>query len=188
MTIRRLTASDGFSYQQLRLLALQTDPAAFLANFPTESEKTTADFARELELALSWPIYGYYGLFESPTTSITQEESSDKTAQLLAFVQLGSAYFSKQFHLAFLYNLYVMPNARKQGLANQLFHHVKNEIQQLSQIEHPRIERLYADVVASNQTAQTLYRKLGFTQCGWRQDAVKTETGYDSIVELELVL
>lgn len=188
MPIRPLTQLDGEQYRLLRLTALQTNPQAFLASFEQEVSKSAASFGRELELTQQEPIFGYYGLFASPLNPAAEHSNHTLATTLVGFVQLGSAYFAKQQHIAYLYNLYVAPEARNQGNASLLLTYVLRKLQELPQLGYPAIHRLYADVVQSNIVALSFYSKHGYTQCGLRQDAVKTSTGYDSIVELELRL
>jgi RimJ/RimL family protein N-acetyltransferase len=161
--IRLLTKADGPQYQTLRLKSLQTDPQSFLATFDGESTKHEQAFADELDMAYSPPHFGVYGVFV--------EE------KLAGYAQVQRSTAPKQAHIAYLFNLYLDPTFRGQGLSRKLFDHVFN------QLKTEGIEQLYLTCLASNTAARQLYRKLGFHRHGTRRQSVKWQGQYDDEVE-----
>lgn len=170
VSIRPLTAQDGEEYQRVRLMALQTDPAAFLSTFDTESKKHEREFSWELENAYHPPLFGYYGAFDS----------TKDPEQLTAFVQLAPSWATKQAHLAFIYNLYIDPYYRHHGIGQQLFDHIFTELR----LHKPQIERLFLSCNAQNKPAVQFYKKIGFKRCGVKPKAVKWQQEYDDEVEM----
>lgn len=174
MMIHLLTEADAPEYHRLRLQALQTDPQAFLSTWENESTKHDSDFAWELESYYHPPLFGYYGIFDQ----------TEKQEKLIAFVQLGSSYLVKQKHVAFIYNLYIDPNHRHQGVGQQLFDHIFQAIQQHDQ----QIERIFLSCNALNKPAIRFYQKIGFKRCGIKPRSVKWNGVYDDEIEMVMVL
>jgi ribosomal protein S18 acetylase RimI-like enzyme len=169
MEIRLLTGQDGPDYQILRLRALQTNPDAFLSTYDSESNKHEISFSNELDYAYSPPYFGYYGCFEGE--------------RLIGFCLVTQSYLNKQDHVAFLYNLYVDPEFRKQKVGTQLVAHVINQLAQ-----HEHIERLFLSCTAKNKIAVNFYKKTGFQRCGIRPRSVKWNGDYDDEIEMVKIL
>jgi ribosomal protein S18 acetylase RimI-like enzyme len=168
-TIRLLARADGARYQVLRLQSLQTDPAAFLSTFETESALHESVFANHLDSSYHPPFLGYYGIFVGD--------------QLAGYVQVSQNFLEKENHIVFLNNVYISPAFRKQGLGGQLFTFVFDLLAQ-----HDHIERVYLSCTAKNATAYRFYRKMGFTRYGVRTKAIKWQHEYDDEIEMVKVL
>jgi ribosomal protein S18 acetylase RimI-like enzyme len=164
MTIRLLTTDDATTYQALRLKALQTNPESYLSALENEQTKPTDSFAWEIRSATASPVSGYYGLFSKN--------------QLIGYAQFDQVQLPKQQHTAYLYNLYVDPNHRGQGLATRLVDHLTKLAKQ------HQIERLFITCNRKNTPAQQFYTKLGFTQYGLKEKSVKWQGEYDDEVEM----
>jgi RimJ/RimL family protein N-acetyltransferase len=168
-TIRLLTREDGPLYQKLRLLSLQEQPQVFLSTYDTEEKLHEERFSDHLDWAYHPPHFGYFGLFVKD--------------ELVGYIQTSKSFLEKQSHVAFMSNLYLIPQVRGQGLAQYLLDHI---FKLLKSSEH--IERLYLTCIASNKPAIQLYQKLGFTKCGTKSKAIKWHGHYDDELEFEKVL
>lgn len=176
LLFRRLTAHDGAAFQKLRLQALATDPAAFLSTLEQESDKSTAEFERELEYALGLGFLGYFGIFfaSDPVPGAT----TALAPELVGYCQIGQSFLPKQNHVAFLYNLYLAPAARGQGAATALLNHV------FAAAKANGVERVYCSCNAGNTKALEFYLSQGFVECGRKPESLKWQGAYDDEVEL----
>lgn len=167
--IRLLTKSDAPAYQQLRLLSLQTDSAAFLSTFDMESKLHEVAFADHLDWAYHPPSFGYFGIFVD--------------GKLAGYIQTGKNYLEKQSHVASLYNLYVNPEFRHQGYARKLIDFVTDLLR-----EEDNIERVFLSCTAKNPTAYNMYKRLGFHRIGVKVKAIKWNGQYDDEIEMVKLL
>lgn len=164
--IRVLDEDDASAYKALRLRALKETPQAFISTFEVETKKPLSGFVYELSYAQQSPIWGYYGIF------IDQK--------LVGFCQISKVYAVKKTHIANLYNLYVDPHHRGQGLAKKLVTKV------LEKAKSQNIERVFINYLSKNKSARGFYDHLGFKQCGVRPKAAKDGDEYDDEVEMVL--
>jgi len=167
--IRILTKSDAPKYQQLRLLSLQTDAAAFLSTHDMESKLPDTSFADHLDWAFHPPSFGYFGLFVD--------------GELAGYIQTGKNYLEKQSHVASLYNLYVNPKYRQQGYARKLIDFVTNLLR-----DEDHIERVFLSCTAQNPMAYNMYKRLGFHRIGVKVKAIKWNGQYDDEIEMVKLL
>ncbi|MEP7166498.1 MAG: N-acetyltransferase [Candidatus Woesebacteria bacterium] len=166
--IRKLTKADVRKYKQLRLLALTTDPDAYFATYAEEERRDEWSIATEIA-AHAFP-FGYFGWF-------------DTDQHLRAYIQIAPAYFAKTNHTADVYNLYVHPEFRRQGIAKELLLQVLSHLR-----ERKSVEILYLSVMQSNSAALHMYERLGFTTVGIKKAAVKLGSQYENEVLLQLEL
>ncbi|BCL34984.1 GNAT family N-acetyltransferase [Nostoc sp. MS1] len=138
---------------------------------PTDVPAVLPMVAKICALHESWDVdkYGFLPYpekrYEKWLTRLTNQERSvflvaDNQGQLVAFIvatveQEIPIYRTKEF--AFIHDLWVEPEYRKQGIAKQI---VQQTIQRLRQIG---VEQIRLDTAAANEAA----RKL-FTSCGFR--------------------
>lgn len=170
---RRLTDRDGHAYRRLRLLALQVNPEAFLSVYEVEASKEHSAFGDELEYAIAFPSYGYYGVFDhDPAAPDTKEK-------LVAFGQIGKSYLAKQQHTAWIYNVFVESTYRRQGLAAHLLNHMMAAVTSTEPIE-----LFFVGCNAHNKPALRLYSKLGFHRCGIHPRGVKWLGQYDDEIQM----
>jgi len=169
ISIYFLDKQDAPSYQQLRLESLRHHPQAFLSLYEAEAPLHQALFANHLSHAYHPPFFGFLGLFANK--------------QLIGYLQLGESTFEKERHTASVYNLYISPKYRKQGLATLLFEYAFELLAQ----SH-KIERIFLTCTASNKAAYRLYRQLGFQRYAVKKQAIKWQGMYDDEIEMVKVL
>jgi len=168
ISIRPLTTNDATTYQQLRLKALQKDGQAFLNTIESEQTFSPNRYITEILYAHQTHPYGYYGAFDDET--------------LIGYVQIAPSGLDKQKHVAFIYNLYISPEYRSQGIATQLTTYV------IELLKKHQLELLLVNCVASNTSACRFYEKVGFEKYATRPQSVKWNDEYDSEVEFALKL
>lgn len=174
--IRKLLQSDWEAYKVLRIRSLQSDPDVF---FSTEAELSSwpdGNFKSEI---YSQPDshFGYLGSF------YPRAGGDPSKLELVGYTSLSGQYFAKQRHIADVFNLYVDPAYRGQGIAREL---VTSLIQHAK--DTGRIEKLFLSVMSQNTPAITLYTSLGFSIYGTKRHAIKSGDQYfdETLMELDL--
>ena len=144
MHLRTLTPQDATSFQALRLRGLQECPEAFASSY----EEEASTLREEIELRLQpKPGSAIVGAF------------LDGVLVGLAGVQQES--MAKLAHKAFIWGVYVSPEARCRGVGTKLIGHA---LQYAS--ETLGVRQVNLGVNTKNVAAVALYKKLGFVQYG----------------------
>jgi ribosomal protein S18 acetylase RimI-like enzyme len=164
LTIRLLATDDVAIYRELRLQALNENPEAYISTFEVENKKPLSSFIYEISVSKQMPLWGYYGLF------LDQD--------LIGFCQISRSPAPKKLHVAYLYNLYLVPKHRGKGWAKKLVTEL------LEKIESQDVERVFITYLAKNESARKFYNHLGFKECGVKPKAIKDGDEYDDEVEM----
>ncbi len=149
--LRRLGPGDADAFRELRLLALQTAPGSFGATWEDESTRPPSAFAARLEGSV-----------------VLAAESG---GGLLACAGLRRDEGPRERHKAFVWGVFVRPEARGHGLAGSL-------LRALLRAAPDGVEQVRLSVSAGNAPARALYARLGFTPYGLEPRALKTPDGY----------
>lgn len=83
---------------------------------------------------------------------------------------------------AHLLNLCISPERRREGLASGVLESL------IAGLRSRNVSRIILEVRPSNQTAQSLYRKAGFSQIGERRNYYPAESGREDALVLALAL
>ncbi len=153
MTPTLLEPHQHQQLRNLRLLSLKLDPDAFLSTYEYESQYPEHYFRQKIYQSLQAPCYGFYGIFQP---------------DLIATAQLSPMYLQKQKHLAKIYELYVHPDFRHQGLAKKLLNYLIKKARL-----DPQLEAIHLSVVSTNKPAISLYTSLGFQHLVTLPDVIK---------------
>lgn len=140
--IRVLTPEDAATYRRVRLAALCKHPAAFGADFEDEAALDVAQFAERLRT----PNLTRFGAFAG----------SDLVG--LAGLQIRAG--AKERHKAYLFSMYVDAAHRGSGLAQRLVEAV------IAGARDSGAVLLHLSVTVGNVSAQSFYRRMGFTVYG----------------------
>lgn len=160
MHIRRLIPADAGAFQSLWLFALLESPAAFDASYAEERELPLASIERRLLLR---PDRGVFGAFEND--------------DLIGVVTLDRENPSKLAHKANIRNLYVSPQARRNGVARALL------LEALSLAESVRgIQQVNLTINADATHAVRFFESIGFAAFGRESSAVCADgTSHDKL-------
>ena len=163
MEIRRLTAQDASSYQQLRHEALQREPLAF-----------TDSVAEHQSVTL-----------ETIKTRLTAAEDNFVMGAFIDRRLVGMAGFfrrkgEKIRHRGGIWGVYVSEACRGQGVGRKLLAELISRIELL-----PGMEQVALAVSRQNASAKALYESLGFQVYGCEKRALKVA---DEYVDEELMV
>jgi ribosomal protein S18 acetylase RimI-like enzyme len=159
LVIRRLTADDAVVYQAIRLRALREHPEAFLSSVEKESGYTD-EFVRK---------------------RLADKEGREDDLVLAAFrnhtlvgvVGALRSTYRKEHHKAFIWGMYVAPEARRTGVAGLLLDEI---IRAISAADG--IEQIQLSVITDNTAARELYESRGFETYGTERRAIKIDDRY----------
>ncbi|WP_158541640.1 GNAT family N-acetyltransferase [Pelagibacterium lacus] len=151
LAVRQIGPGEAIAYREIRLTALDGDPAAFSSDAATER-------ARDLD----W-----------------YRQSARETAIFVAFrgempIGMAGLFVSDQpktRHIGTVFGVYVRPEARQAGVAALLMEAV---------IAHAAgsVAQLHLGVAADNIPALALYHRLGFQTYGTEPRALRIEDRY----------
>ena len=168
MTIRQITAIDALQYYELRTRSEQEYPEFVGFNAERELDAGPEGIAALLE---GYPAEGslILGAFEG--------------MELLAVVALSRRLSTKYRHKAFLWGMYVLPEQRGQGLAQQLMQETIDWAR-----GHSQVIALSLQVTLTNQRAYEFYKRAGFYVTGTEQNALFAGDRYHDVHCMELSL
>jgi ribosomal protein S18 acetylase RimI-like enzyme len=149
--IRRLAASEGRAYREIRLEALRLNPESFGSTFEAESVRPLAHFSGRVTQC---PVFGAF-----------------RSAEIVGMAGFLGREGAKDAHKGYLWGMYVRAGARNAGVGRKLAETV---------IEYARehVEVLQLDVVSENEVARRLYASLGFVEYGIERKALKQHGRY----------
>jgi ribosomal protein S18 acetylase RimI-like enzyme len=165
MEIRRLTEDDAQLFWQFRMLALESDPWSFVES-PGELRQI--------------PVETYAARFR-PGEAENFVFGAFSHGALVGTVGFYQEAPVKRRHKGHIWGVFVLPSARRQGLARALM---------LRAIEAGRaiagLDQILLIVAVSQQPARRLYESLGFASFGIEPRGLKIGSG--SIDEEHMVL
>jgi len=153
--IRVITEADVDAFRALRLRALAEEPEAFGASAEEFAATSLPDVAKRLQRTDDAFVLGAF------------------LPDLVGMVGLVREHGQKRAHKAFIWGMYVAPEARGQGIGRSLMTEALARAARL-----PGLEQLHLDVVSTNAAAIALYCSLGFTSYGTEPHALKLGDHY----------
>jgi len=157
--IKLILPIEASQVRELRLLSLETDPDAFVSTYAYESQFDIDYYSRKISYNLVAPYFGYWGYY--------------KQELLVGYAQLIREQLPRVNHIADIFEFYVHPDFRRQGLGKDLLNHLV----QLCK-NHPDIELLQLKVTSTNQPAIKLYEAFNFLKTHTQENQIKTNQGY----------
>lgn len=147
MEFRKLTLDDAESFRELRMEMCRLHPEAF-AQTPAEVAEMTADECSQWwALRESFPQQFVLAAFEGE--------------RLVAAAAFKREQMAKESHRAFIWSVYVRPEARGKGLSKRLLQQIIEEARKME-----GLEILSLTVSIPQTAARTLYTSLGFVTTG----------------------
>ena len=144
MQIRALAPTDAAAFARLRLRGLQECPEAFASSYDEEVSTPLVEIESRLQPKINSAIFGAF-----------QETG------LCALVGLQREGMAKLAHKAFVWGVYVAPEARTRGVGTQILNHALNYAATVLGTRQVNL-----GVNTRNAAAVALYKKLGFVEYG----------------------
>jgi RimJ/RimL family protein N-acetyltransferase len=152
LNIRLLGAADAGKYWTLRLEALNQHPEAFLTSYEDAIKRENP--IEQVASSFTTPGNYTFGAFEKE--------------ELIGVVTLLHERAEKIQHRANIFAMYVTSKKQGLGVGKALMTEAIHKAKTIK-----AIEKINLSVMASNQKAKNLYKKLGFKVYGYEQNAFK---------------
>lgn len=144
MLLRTLAPEDATAFQALRLRGLKECPDAFASSYEEEIDTLQEEIERRLKPKPDSAILGAF-----------------QEGKLVALTGVQRESMAKLAHKAFIWGVYVAPEARGNGIGGKVVSHALSYAS-----ETLGVRQVNLGVNTKNTAAVALYRKLGFTQYG----------------------
>ena len=149
--IRKLTAIDFDKWKALRLEAVKLNPESFGESFDNVKKQDKLWFEDSLKKGA---VFAY-----------------EKDDMMVGLIGAFPMILGNLLHRSVLFGLYVKPEFRKHGIANELVERVIDFVE-------PTHEQLHLTVTTNNEAAVALYKKHGFVIYGTEPNALKIGNNY----------
>jgi ribosomal protein S18 acetylase RimI-like enzyme len=147
MLLRSLTPEDAAVFLTLRLRGLQECPEAFASSYEEEATTPPAEIEKRLKPKTDSAIVGAF-----------------RNGELVGLTDIQRENMPKLAHKAFIWGVYVAPQARGHGVGTRVVSHALNYAS-----ETLGVRQVNLGVNAGNTAAVELYKKMGFVQYGFEQ-------------------
>lgn len=141
--LRRLTTEDAAAWRALRLRAVTEEPLSFLVTVEEEARVPLEEVRARFRERWSGPDEAVFGVFVDSV--------------LVGNAGIYRDHWQKARHKAWLWGMYVAPEARGQGWGRRLVEAILAHAERM-----PGIRQVLLIVVADNAGARELYRRCGF--------------------------
>ena len=157
--IRRLGIEDVDAFWALRLRALRDHPGAFGSSYEESRERSPERVRRDFAARNTGPDHATIGAFLD--------------GRLIGMVACSREDGLKDRHKAFIWSMYVAPEARGRGVGRALM-----DAAVATARSWDGVEQVHLAVASDNEGARRLYRACGFTTWGVERHALKLPERY----------
>lgn len=161
MDIKLLTKNEWLSWKNIRLEALKNTPEAFGSSFEEESNLLDKDFQQTF---IKNNVFGAF-----------------KNDELIGCAAFSCLHTLKTKHRGILWGMYIKPEYRGEGVADNLLNTV-------ILFAKSKVIQLHLTCVANNNHAVKFYQRNGFEICGTVPRALKIDTQYYDELLMVLML
>ena len=148
MTVRRLIPADAEQFQAVRLRGLREHPSAFASSHDEEVSRPLAVVAERLAHKPDGAIFGWFvGSALQGVVGVRREE------------------MAKLAHKAYIWGMYVVPEARRAGAGQELLVHALGYARATLGVRQVNL-----GVNTRNEAAIALYRRVGFEIYGTERE------------------
>ena len=158
MEIRALTDADATVYQAVRLRSLREHPEAFGSSFEEEQDRTPEQIV---------------SLLVNPSVRVC---GAWNDSELVGIVAVSQNQRAKTRHRAMIGGMYVVPEARGQGIGRALIEAALDFARSCEGVEDVALA-----VTVGNDAARHLYVQAGFTTYSIDPRYIKTDGRYYDI-------
>jgi ribosomal protein S18 acetylase RimI-like enzyme len=141
--IRPLMGADIAAFKEIRMESITNSPTAIWPTAEEEAKQTAEEIRSKIEQT---PIQVVFGAF-----------IGDQLVGIAGFRRLPLIQLA---HKGSVWGVYVKPEARKGGLARQLFDRIRSHAQEIGVLQ------IHLSVNVDNHRARNLYTSLGFETFG----------------------
>jgi ribosomal protein S18 acetylase RimI-like enzyme len=160
--IELLTPHDWHTLKKIRLSALRDSPHAFLHRYEDESSFDEAKWREEF-IRGDWYVRIARGRPEPVgLVGITREPSAPAQQRFLEY-------------------LWVAPECRGRGVAFSMINYV------LGLLRNSAVRTVFLWVLDNNDRAMSLYKRVGFVSCNYRQPLEDRPERSEELMQLDLV-
>jgi ribosomal protein S18 acetylase RimI-like enzyme len=159
LEIRLVTEDDAIDFWNIRLRALSEEPSAFAASYEEEVSKPIDDIINRIREQWSLPENYIVGAF--------------KDGLLVGIVGFVREHRKNLSHKGNIWGMYVLPEARRQGIGKLLLIEVVRRSHNLG-----GLEQIVLTVTSNNKSAKGLYENIGFRYYGVEKRALKVGLEY----------
>ncbi|MBI3943340.1 MAG: GNAT family N-acetyltransferase [Chloroflexi bacterium] len=164
--IRRLTDNDAVAYWEVRLRALLEDSRAFGASYDESVQRPFESVVERFRTDWAAPDNFILGAY---------------TDRLVGIVGFYREKYVKMWHKGTITQMYVVAEARSQGIGRALLVEAISRAAAL-----PDLEQINLTVVSDNVPARALYESVGFQTYGLEIRAMRVDQEY--VDEVHMVL
>ncbi len=147
------------AYKQLRLRGLQEHPEAFGESASSFADKPLEAIQQQIQTGMR--------------TGGVVLAALSQSGSMVGAVGLAVTDSEKTRHRGLLWGMYVLPEARGQGIATRLIEDLIKRAEEM-----PQLEQIHLAVVTTNLAAIRIYKALGFSIYGTDPRVIRIESTY----------